>query len=117
MDNAEVNSVPLAPLTALRKMGKDAKKGKGQKMFKKSSKKNPKKAPEGIGAGPRRRRKKVTESYAIYVFKVLKQIHPECSISKRGMQIMNSFMNDIFDRAATEAVRLLRSSRKRTLSS
>merc|ERR1712100_232525 len=49
--------------------------------------------------------------------KVLKQIHPECSISKRGMQIMNSFMNDIFDRTATEATRLLRTMKRRTLSS
>ena len=64
-----------------------------------------------------RRRKKPRASYAVYVYKVLKQIHPECGISQRGMNIMNSFLNDIFDRIATEATRLLRNVNKRTLSS
>merc|ERR1719229_695562 len=63
------------------------------------------------------RRKKVVETYGIYIYKVLKQIHPECGISKRGMNIMNSFMNDVFDQIATEASRLARTMKKRTLSS
>merc|ERR1712039_660862 len=63
------------------------------------------------------RRKKPQESYAIYVYKVLKQIHPECGISKRGMHVMNSFMNDIFDQIATESTRLARTMKKKTLSS
>merc|ERR1719229_1111224 len=63
------------------------------------------------------RRKKVVETYGIYIYKVLKQIHPECGISKRGMHIMNSFMNDVFDQVATEATRLARTMKKKTLSS
>merc|ERR1712039_968511 len=70
--------------------------------------------PDTFGGG---RRKKGVESYAIYVYKVLKQIHPECGISKRGMHVMNSFMNDIFDQVATEAIRLARTMKKKTLSS
>eukprot|EP00438_Fugacium_kawagutii_P016590 Skav204211 [mRNA] locus=scaffold985:409689:426701:- [translate_table: standard] len=54
--------------------------------------------------------------YSGFLFKVLKQVHPDLGISKRGMNIMNSFMNDIFDRIATESTRLLRIMARRTLS-
>merc|ERR1711957_429906 len=96
---------------------KAVKKGKGSKVSGKKLGKEGKR-PRAPGEGQNRKRKpKKAESYAIYIYKVLKQIHPECSISKRGMQIMNSFMNDVFDRTATEATRLLRTMKRRTLSS
>ena len=47
----------------------------------------------------------------------MKQIHPETGISKRGMSIMNSFINDIFERLASEAGKLGRYNKKATLSS
>ncbi|CAM9669261.1 unnamed protein product, partial [Ectocarpus fasciculatus] len=61
--------------------------------------------------------KKRVESYSSYIYKVLKQVHPETGISKRGMSILNSFINDIFERLATEAGRLARYNKKSTLSS
>mmetsp|Transcript_118909 Transcript_118909/g.336344 ORF Transcript_118909/g.336344 Transcript_118909/m.336344 type:complete len:150 (+) Transcript_118909:106-555(+) len=61
------------------------------------------------------RRKRAQLSYAVHIFKVLRQIHPDCGISRRAMNIMNSFMNDIFDRIATESTRLLRTTNRRTL--
>jgi histone H2B len=57
------------------------------------------------------------ESYSSYIYKVLKQVHHETGISKRGMSIMNSFINDIFERIASEASRLARYNKKSTLSS
>ena len=60
---------------------------------------------------------KRTESYSSYIYKVLKQVHPETGISKKAMSIMNSFINDIFERVATEAGRLARYNKKATLSS
>ena len=60
---------------------------------------------------------KRTESYSSYIYKVLKQVHPETGISKKAMSIMNSFINDIFERVATEAGRLSRYNKKATLSS
>ncbi|VDP30984.1 unnamed protein product [Schistosoma margrebowiei] len=42
------------------------------------------------------------ESYAIITFKVLRQVHPDTGISSKAMSIMNSFVNDIFERIATE---------------
>ena len=64
-----------------------------------------------------RRTKKRHESFALYIYKVLKQVHPEIGISKRAMNIMNSFMNDTFDTIAVEASKLVRYNRRRTLSS
>ncbi len=34
---------------------------------------------------------------------VLKQVHPDTGISNKAMGILNSFVNDIFERIATEA--------------
>ena len=34
---------------------------------------------------------------------VLKQVHPNTGISNKAMAILNSFVNDIFERIATEA--------------
>ena len=77
----------------------------------KKSAKAPKKA------GDKKRKKKRTESYSIYIYKVLKQVHPDTGISKKGMSIMNSFINDIFDRIAGEAGKLTAYSKRPTLSS
>ena len=41
----------------------------------------------------------------------------ETGISKKAMSIMNSFVNDTFDRMANEAVRLARYNKKSTLTS
>merc|ERR1719261_817232 len=63
------------------------------------------------------RRKKHVQTYATYIYRIMKQVHPECGISKKAMLIMNSFMNDIFDRVSTESVKLLRTNKRRTLTS
>ena len=62
-------------------------------------------------------KKKRTESFAVYIYRVLKQVHPETGISKRSMSIMNSFINDVFEKIATESSRLVRYNKKHTLSS
>ena len=61
--------------------------------------------------------KKRVGSYSSYIYKVLKQVHPETGISKKGISILNSFVNDIFDRIALEASKLARYNKKATLSS
>ena len=65
-------------------------------------------------AAARRRR---VESFSVYIYRVLKQVHPETGISKRSMQIMNSFIADIFEKIALEASKLVRYNKKHTLSS
>lgn len=59
--------------------------------------------------------KKRTETYSSYIYKVLKQVHPDTGISKKGMSIMNSFINDIFERIASEAGKLATYNKKATL--
>ncbi|XP_076274760.1 histone H2B-like [Rhynchophorus ferrugineus] len=83
--------------------GKAAKKaGKAQKNISKSDKKK------------KRNRK---ESYAIYIYKVLKQFHPDTGISNKAISIMNSFVNDIFERIAAEASRLAHYNKGSTITS
>jgi len=73
------------------------------------------KKPKKEGGG--KRKKKRTESYSIYIYKVLKQVHPDTGISTKGMLIMNSFISDIFDKIANEAGKLVRYNKKGTLTS
>ncbi|CAJ0957329.1 unnamed protein product [Ranitomeya imitator] len=65
----------------------------------------------------KKRRKTRKESYAIYVYKVLKQVHPDTGISSKAMGIMNSFVNDIFERIAGEASRLAHYNKRSTITS
>ena len=64
---------------------------------------------------PRHKRRK--ESYGIYIYKVLKQVHPDTGISSKAMSIMNSFVNDIFERIAAEASRLAHYNKRSTITS
>ena len=61
--------------------------------------------------------KKRKESYAIYIYKVLKQVHPDTGISSKAMSIMNSFVNDIFERIAAEAAKLAHYNKRTTITS
>ena len=56
------------------------------------------------------------ESFGIYIYKVLKQVHKDIGISKRSMKIMNSFIRDVYERLANESSTLVRYNRKHTLS-
>jgi len=77
------------------------------------------KTPKDPNAAPRTggKSKRRTETFALYIYKVLKQVHPDTGISKKAMNIMNSFINDIFERIALEASKLVRYNKRRTLSS
>ena len=76
------------------------------------------KAKSGTAETAKRRRGKRKESYAIYKYKVLKQVHPDTGISSKAMGIiMNSFVNDIFERIAVESSRLSLYNKKATISS
>ncbi|KAK9064054.1 hypothetical protein SSX86_017926 [Deinandra increscens subsp. villosa] len=65
----------------------------------------------------KKKHKKSVETYKIYIFKVLKQVHPDIGISSKAMGIMNSFINDIFEKLAQEGSRLARYNKKNTISS
>jgi histone H2B len=75
------------------------------------------KKPKAEGEKKKGKKKRRSESYSIYIYKVLKQVHPDTGISSKGMSIMNSFITDIFDKIANEAGKLVRYNKKGTLSS
>ncbi|KAG8758517.1 histone H2B [Serendipita sp. 396] len=83
---------------------------------KKAAKKTAKKAAPVDGDKKKRKRSR-KETYSSYIYKVLKQVHPDTGISNKAMAILNSFVNDIFERIATEASRLASYSKKSTISS
>ncbi|RKF81664.1 Histone H2B [Golovinomyces cichoracearum] len=90
-----------------------------------SASKAPAKAPASKEAGKKtassgekkKRSKTRKETYSSYIYKVLKQVHPDTGISNRAMSILNSFVNDIFERVATEASKLAAYNKKSTISS
>uniref|UniRef100_UPI00358FF0EA histone H2B-like n=1 Tax=Myxine glutinosa TaxID=7769 RepID=UPI00358FF0EA len=87
-----------------------------QVVAKKSSKKAVSKVKVSRkGPGKRRHRRK--ESYSMYIYKVLKQVHPDTGVSSKSMSIMNSFVNDIFERIASEASRLAHHNKRSTIAS
>ncbi|XP_059811109.1 histone H2B-like [Hypanus sabinus] len=65
----------------------------------------------------KKRKRSRKETYAIYIYKVMKQVHPDTGISSKAMSIMNSFVNDIFERIAGEASRLAHYNKRSTISS
>ena len=62
-------------------------------------------------------RRRGVQSYKSYIFKVMKQVHPEARISKKGMMIMNNFVSDTFEQIANEAAKLCRIHKRATMSS
>ncbi|XP_034405317.1 histone H2B-like [Cyclopterus lumpus] len=83
----------------------------------KAPKKGSKKAVSKATKTGKKRRKSRKESYAIYVYKVMKQVHPDTGISSKAMGIMNCFVSDIFERIAGEASRLAHYNKRSTITS
>lgn len=66
----------------------------------------------------KKKKPRKAQSYRYFLFKVLKQVHPEVGISSKAMVIMDDFVNDIFSRLASEASKLCQIvTKQRTLSS
>jgi len=76
------------------------------------------KAAKAVTKSDKKKRKgKRKESYAIYIYKVLKQVHPDTGVSSKAMSIMNSFVNDLFERIAAEASKLAHYNKRSTITS
>jgi histone H2B len=59
----------------------------------------PKAARKAAKSAQRRRGK----TFSVYVYRVFKRLHPEKSISKKSVLIMNSFINDMLGKIALES--------------
>ena len=101
-----------ADTLSLRAKGKKKKKAAASKGAKKAASK-----AKAARTGDKKKKRRRRESYAIYIYKVLKQVHPDTGISSKAMSIMNSFVNDIFERIAAEASRLAHYNRRSTITS
>ena len=60
------------------------------------------KAAIAITKGDKKQKNKRKESYAIFIYKVLEQVHPDTDVSSKAMYIMNSFVNDLFESISSE---------------
>jgi histone H2B len=49
------------------------------------------KAQKNISKTDKKKKRKRKESYAIYIYKVLKQVHPDTGISSKTMSIITMF--------------------------
>jgi histone H2B len=88
--------------------------------------KAPAKAPEAAKktskstskSSDKKKRSKVRkETYSTYIYRVLKQVHPDTGISNKAMAILNSFVQDVFERLASEASKLAAYNKRSTISS
>lgn len=64
---------------------------------------------------PKRKRKKRERNFGIYIFRLLKELHHDRSISVKAMAAMNSFLSDCFHRIASEASRLVQYNNRCTI--
>ena len=56
-------------------------------------------------------------NYSSFIYRVLKQVHPDIGMSKKAMDIVDAFVNDIFNRIALEAGKLARYTKRNTITS
>ncbi|XP_055855693.1 late histone H2B.L4-like [Episyrphus balteatus] len=81
----------------------------------KKSEKAPRSTNRSLDSNKRKRKRR--ETYGVYIYKVLKQVHGDTGISSKAMLIMNNFVIDIFERLAGEASRLAQYNKKPTITS
>jgi histone H2B len=106
----------MAPKAAEKKPASKAPAGKAPVTAEK--KEAGKKTTSSAVSGDKKKRSKARkQTYSSYIYKVLKQTHPDTGISTKAMSIMNSFVNDIFERVATEASKLAAYNKRSTISS
>ena len=72
-------------------------------------------SPKRSAPAKRTYNRKRNETFNLYIYKVLKQVHPEFGMSKKAMSVMNGFIYDAFDRIATEAGNIVKYNKKSTL--
>lgn len=95
-----------AGLKAQKRKPEPAQKAKGGE----GEKRKKKRAKVGGGVGP-------SEGYRRYVYRVMKQVHPDMGISSKAMTILNNLMGDMFERIANEAAILSKYVGRATLAS
>ncbi|XP_052830905.1 late histone H2B.L4-like [Octopus bimaculoides] len=73
--------------------------------------------PKAINAQRTASRKRRQETFTLYIYKVLKQVHPDIGITSKAISIMNSFVNDVFEKISAESSRLAYINKRSTITS
>lgn len=76
-----------------------------------------KRVPKADADKNKKKKKPQYGSFATYIYKVLRQVHPDTGITKKSMLIMDSFVHDILERLAREAGKLARYNKRLTITS
>ena len=66
-------------------------------------------------AGEGKRRKRGMQTFKIYIYNVLKQVHPDTKMRARAMTTTNGFVKDMETRLIQSAVELAKSNGKKTI--
>ncbi|KAF3648516.1 histone H2B.11 [Capsicum chacoense] len=107
----EPEEMPTPPqIEAVQKKAQAQKRKPGLAHKAEGEKRKKKRAKVGGGVGP-------SEGYRTYVYKVMKQVHPDMGISSKAMTILNNLMGDMFERIANEAAILAKYVGRATLAS
>ena len=61
--------------------------------------------------------RKPRRTWSLYIQRAMKDVSKDVSLSGKSMKVVNSFVNDIFERVATQASNLARASKKKTIGS
>ena len=70
---------------------------------------------ESVKRKGRKQKKKMRETFKCYIYRVLKQVHPDLGISIKAIGIVDCFVNDVFDKLVGEAIELSAHSKKTTI--
>ncbi|XP_041072747.1 late histone H2B.L4-like [Carcharodon carcharias] len=65
---------------------------------------------------PKKRRNSRKQSCSAYVYRVLTQVHPSTRNSSEAMNVMSSFIVDIFECITSEALHLIHCDKRHTIS-
>jgi len=63
----------------------------------------------------KQKRRVSSSNYTSYIYKVLKQVHPQLGVSQKAMKIMNDFVLDVMDRIGSEAGNFARHTKTKTI--
>ena len=61
--------------------------------------------------------RKPKRTWSLYIQRAMKDVNKDVSLSGKSMKVVNSFVNDIFERVAVQASNLARASKKKTIGS
>jgi histone H2B len=62
-------------------------------------------------------KKKSKRTFNTYIYRTLKQVHSTVGFSSKGIKVLNSFVQDMFERIAVEAASLTRFNKSKTMTS